>query len=175
MLGFTGTGAASSTTEVTCTFDKGVPSSDAEVSPTVVFVRDSASTEDTALNASSLTVTNPLTVVGGQTGLTCSFAGGCHYNIEATGLASALAGDPDNTVTVCNRACEIDIEASDANNAKCTLPSLMTTFSASTFDMGEPANIAGTWTGTASSSQLSKLNDGDNLDDYSDSTVPCYF
>lgn len=114
-------------------------------------------------------------MVGGQSGLTCSFEGGCHYNIEATGLASTLAGNSDNSVTVCNQRCEIDLDASDADNAKCTLPALMTTYSAAQFEMAEAANISGTWTGSGSSSELAKLNDGKNLDDYSDSSTPCYY
>ena len=129
MMGVTGTGVSSdSQTKVTCTFDKGVPATDAEVTPTLVFVVTDTS-EDTALTGDQ-TISNPLTVVGGQTGLTCSFEGGCHYNIESTGLASTLSGNSANTVTVCNQSCEIDIDASDADNAKCTLPSLMTTYSA---------------------------------------------
>lgn len=172
----TGTGVLSGdSTQVTCTFDKGVPVSATDVSPKLIFANTSAKTEDTALNSSSITISNPLGTTFGQTGLSCSFAGGCLYNIQANGLASALAGDANNSVTVCNRVCEIDIDASDASNAKCKLPSLMTTYSAKTFDMGTAANLVGTWTGTGSSSELLKLNDGNNLNDYSDNAVPCYF
>ena len=175
MLGVTGTGVSSdSDTKVTCTFDKGIPATDSEVTPTLVFVNTAAATEDTALTGSQ-TISNPLSVTGGQSGLSCSFAGGCYYNIEGTGLASTLSGNSENTVTVCNQLCEIDYEESDADNAKCILPQLMTTYSADTFDMAEAASLSGTWTGSGSSSELAKLNDGNNLDDYSDSSAPCYY
>lgn len=51
----------------------------------------------------------------------------------------------------------------------------MTTYSADQFEMAEAANLSGTWTGTGSSSELAKLNDGNNLDDYSDGSAPCYY
>jgi len=41
--------------------------------------------------------------------------------------------------------------------------------------MAEAASITGTYTGSGSSSELLKLNDGNNLDDYTDSNAPCYF
>ena len=130
MMGVTGTGVSSDAdTKVTCTFDKGVPATDSEVTPTLVFVVAADDTEDTALTGGQ-TIINPLTVTGGQSGLTCSFEGGCYYSIGGTGLASTLAGNSDNSVTVCNQRCEIDIGESDADNAKCVLSKLMTTHSA---------------------------------------------
>ena len=51
----------------------------------------------------------------------------------------------------------------------------MTTFSASTYNMAEASNLAGIWTGSGSESELLKLMDGNNLDDYIDSTSPCYY
>ena len=51
----------------------------------------------------------------------------------------------------------------------------MTTFSAATYQMAEPQQISGSWTGSASSSELEKLSDGNNLDDYTDSSSPCYY
>ena len=51
----------------------------------------------------------------------------------------------------------------------------MTTYSADAFDMAEAASISGTWTGSGSTDELEKLNDGNNLDDYTDTSAPCHF
>lgn len=175
MLGVTGTGVLSvGDTVVTCTFDKGVPVSDAAVTPTLVFVSNTGANEATALTGSQ-TVTNTAGSYTGQSGLSCSFAGGCLYNIEGTGLANTLSGDDANTIMFCDQECVLDLEASDADNAKCELPALITTFSAQTYDMAVAASISGTYTGSGSSSELLKLNDGLNLDDYNDSSNPCHF
>ena len=41
--------------------------------------------------------------------------------------------------------------------------------------MAEAANLSGTWTGSGSTSELAKLSDGNNLDDYSAGSSPCYY
>ena len=76
---------------------------------------------------------------------------------------------------VCGNECVIDLEASDVSTAICTMPPVMTTFSAATFNMVEATVIPGTWEGTGSSAELAKLNDVDYLNDYEDSSTPCYF
>ena len=111
----------------------------------------------------------------GQTGLNCSFQGGCMYSVTGSGLANTLIGHDEDKITVCNRECVLDFDESSASITKCRLPSLMTTFSASTFNMAEASNLAGEWNGSGSDSELSKLMDGNNLGDYLDSTSPCYY
>lgn len=81
MLGVTGTGVVSGTdTIVTCTFAQGVPTSDSPITPTLVFVTESSGTESTALTGSQ-TITNTAGSYTGETGLSCSFEGGCLYTI----------------------------------------------------------------------------------------------
>lgn len=102
MLGVTGTGVVSGTdTIVTCTFAQGVPTSDSPVTPTLVFVTESSGTESTALTGSQ-TITNTAGSYTGETGLSCSFEGGCLYTIQGAGLASTLSGDDANTIIVCD-------------------------------------------------------------------------
>lgn len=174
MLGVTGVGA-NLATQITCTFASGVPASDAGTTPEIIFKRtvDSYDQENWAVMG-DLTITNPMGTPTGNSAL-CSFEGGCHYEISANGLAGALAGDEDNKVMMCEQECVVDLDASTATTAKCIMPSLMTTYSAREFDMGSHAPLELTWTGTGSASELAKLSDGDNLDDYSDSTNPCNF
>jgi hypothetical protein len=150
----------------------GVPLSDDPVIPTLVFHTTADSLENTALTG-DVTFTKAAGTFTGESALSCSFEGGCLYSITGTGLASSLAGNDDNKVMVCGNECLLDLDASDVTTAKCAVPSLMTTYSASTFDMASSATLAGTWAGTGSSSELAKLNDGNNLDSYSDSSSPC--
>ena len=48
MLGVTGTGVLSSSAEVTCTFEKGVPATETAVTPLITFV--TGTNENTAYN-----------------------------------------------------------------------------------------------------------------------------
>ena len=59
----------------------------------------------------------------------------------------------------------------------CTLPLVSTAYSASTFEIVTEGILhAGTWTGTASDTELAKLIDGKNMIDMTDSTSSnCYF
>lgn len=175
MLGYTGTGVSSDAdTKVTCTFPKGVPATDTGVSPTVMFNTTAGSLSKTALTGGQ-TINNPMGTPSGQS-TSCSFEGGCLYSILGTGLAAAMAGDEaNNKVTVCGSDCVLDIDNSDSSTARCKLPPVLTSFSAATFDMREAAVLTGNWGGTASSTEIAKLSDGNNLIDYTDTAVPCYF
>ena len=111
----------------------------------------------------------------GQTSLTCSFQGGCIYSVKGAGLTNSLSIGDENKITLCDRECILDLDLSNASITKCKLPSLMTKFSASTYNMAEASNLAGIWNGSGSDTELLKLNDGNNLDDYSDSTSKCFY
>ena len=50
----------------------------------------------------AVTLTNPLSVTASTTGLECSFAGGCDYEITAKGLSTLLKDTTNNYVTVCD-------------------------------------------------------------------------
>lgn len=175
MVGITGVGA-NLATQITCTFAQGVPATETGVEPEIIFKRtQNGYDEENWAVMGGNTITNPMGTPSGQSGLLCSFAGGCQYSISANGLAGALAGDDSNKVMMCEQECEVDLDASSATTAVCMLPSLMTTYSAREFDMGSHAPLDVTWTGTGSSSELTKLTDGNNLEDYSDTNNPCSF
>ena len=80
MSGITGTGVIDSSSQVTCIFSTGVPVSNTEQTPTIVFKYDSDSLEKTALTGGQ-TITNSVQGMTGTDNLVCSFAGGCYYEI----------------------------------------------------------------------------------------------
>jgi hypothetical protein len=55
------------------------------------------------------------------------------------------------------------------------LPAFATKFSISEYEITEVATMSLTWTGTASDDEVAKLNDGDELEDYTDSSTTCEF
>jgi hypothetical protein len=69
-----------------------------------------------------------LSITSTTSALSCSFAGGCTYAIEASGLTAALMNS-SNTVTICSNVCQLRVDLSDSNTAVCEVPSLATTFS----------------------------------------------
>lgn len=96
--------------------------------------------------------------------------------MTGTGLATALQGTEANTITICENECVLDMDASDVDTARCTVPALATVYSKDTYNLVESAAISGTWSGSGSASELLKLTDGDNLNDYTDGTASgCYF
>ena len=137
---------------------------------------DSAS-QLVAAQATAVVMENALSVTASTTALSCSFQGGCPYSVTSAGLFATLQNSSDDSISVCGRTCEIDDDASDADQVTCKLPFLSTAYSASTYEIVTSDVIhAGTWTGTASDAELKKLTDGKNPDDYTDSTSSnCYF
>lgn len=75
--------------------------------------------------------------------MVCSFAGGCSYAIEASGLTAALM-NPQNYVEVCGSPCALRTDLSDGDFAVCEVPELATSFSAKTYSVTEPAVLYGT-------------------------------
>jgi hypothetical protein len=97
-------------TSATATFAKGVPAVAAAESPKLWFEKTLrrralatiADTPETHFASNTQTLANPLTVAGSSSGLTCSYAGGCIFDVTANGLATQMASNPlENYVTVC--------------------------------------------------------------------------
>lgn len=60
----------------------------------------------------------------------CSFAGGCYYSIQSSGLAEILNRDKKkNYLSVCNSVCEFSKNHSSASEMKCKVPAMPTVFS----------------------------------------------
>ena len=81
----------------------------------------------------------PLDITDSQSGLVCSFQGGCSYSVTANGLTSALLPgefeEKSNRIEVCGQVCELDVSTSDASQATCTVPPVATSYSASNFEI----------------------------------------
>jgi hypothetical protein len=89
-----------------------------------------------------------------------------------------LPGDEehDNRIEVCGQRCEIDASASDATQATCVVPPIATAYSADNFEIVTADNVfTHTEAVTASAmDQLANLFDGNNLNDYVDSSASCF-
>ena len=123
-----------------------------------------------------MTILNNLSVASSTSGLSCSFQGGCPYTVYADGLTSSLLNSESNSIDVCGNPCVIDAENSDATQTTCTLPYVSTAYSADTYEIIVEGMIHdGTWTGTASDTELAKLLDNKNMIDMQDDSSACYF
>ena len=80
--------------------------------------------------------------------------------LAVDGLAASLAANPNNYIGICGNRCVFDPLLSDDTQATCTVPALTTTYSAANFYLQAGGILTGTWTGTASASELGKVNDG---------------
>jgi hypothetical protein len=123
-------------------------------------------------------ITNKVSVTASTTDLECSFQGGCKYEVTAAGLTSTLkASGTSDHIDVCGERCELIDADSNSSKAACTLPHVVTSYSATEYKVVTTGTLhTGTWTGTASTAELKKLVDGKNLVDLSDSTSSdCHF
>lgn len=166
-----------SDTQITVTFNKGVPTTDTELPITLLYVEAGfpvssgrrlnaeKSLGRTILAARSsndpVFLTNPSAVDGSQTDLSCSFQGGCLYRVEGDGLASTLlASDRDvNKITVCDKTCEIDEASSDATGFSCRLPAHATKFSVQRYEIDSNVrSLLGDMTFSAEHADTSEAN-----------------
>jgi hypothetical protein len=83
-------------------------------------------------------INNSISVSGSSAGVSCSYAGGCDFEVHADGLSSLLKGSQTiNKVKVCDEVCEFDEASSTAQTSKCKLPKLSTTYSDQNFNISE--------------------------------------
>jgi hypothetical protein len=125
--------------EVTATFaDLGIPISGATPALPYIFFVDTNGVRHLACQDPStsgfqkdVTVDTPNSTSGVQ----CSFAGGCTFEVAASGLAASLKADDQNKITICGETCVFQEALSDDTKATCTLPPLKTTYSASNYGL----------------------------------------
>jgi hypothetical protein len=137
-----------SDSQVTATFTKGIPISTGEISPSLDFYNSDLDADTDlsneiyrTINDDTVTVSNALSISDYSSGITCSFAGGCSYEITADGLSNSIENLPeDNYITVCGIECEYDSDNSDDSTTYCTLPPLSTLYSDSSFTIEEETN-----------------------------------
>lgn len=117
-----------SATQVTATWALGIPPLGQEIVPSLWFNETGAEVRHYANISSS--VSKPLTLASGYTGLSCSFAGGCNLQINSEGLSTILKNDSANSfISVCDEKCEFLADLSDSSKAICKMPKMSTVYS----------------------------------------------
>ena len=162
--------------DLVATFDNGIPIS-AGASPVTLRFDHKTLDEQLIAISSADDLARDSDLSGSTSGLTCSFQGGCSYTVTASGLTSSLLSSDSNSIDFCGNPCIVDEGASSATETVCKLPYLSTAYSATEYEIVTTGVLhEGTWTGTASQSELAKLTDGKNMIDMTDSaTTDCYF
>ena len=109
--------------------------------PSLYFVHSSDQYTHFATMLADVKITKDLSVSSSTTGLSCSFAGGCTYAIESSGLTATLQKD-DSHIKVCGSECTLT-DDSDGSFAVCSLPPLATTFSVDNYKISESHTLEG--------------------------------
>ena len=172
-----GQGVVHDSTSADVTFPGGIPIAATSSVPTLVFTSTADGTQLLAYSdATAVALTNPLSVRGSTASLACSFAGGCQYAVQASGLTASLLADDQSYIDFCGNHCALDADQSNDSQTVCTLDPLVTAYSVRTYKLAEAGVLQGTWEGSAGEGELAKLSDGINTVDLSDSTAQgCYF
>lgn len=95
---------------------------------------------------------NDISVTGSSSSLTCSFAGGCEYEVTSDSLAIMLINDSSiNYITVCDEVCVFNETASSATSVKCNVPKVSTVYSNEQFSIATESEDldSGVYIGTA--------------------------
>ena len=82
---------------------------------------------------------NPFSLTSSTAGLSCSFNGGCELSMTGTaGVKTLIRANPkDNFIKVCEQKCEFIDDSSSAEDIKCRLPPIPTTYSNNNFEIGK--------------------------------------
>jgi hypothetical protein len=159
-----------SSTQATATFDLGTPVGTG--SPLLSFKKEAV----VHFSASPSSLTQALAVSSSSSGLQCSFAGGCNYEVSSVGLSSILKGDSAiNYLTVCDEKCVFNEKESTSTSAKCKMPKLSTVYSNQNYNVStESENLkSGKYFGTAQDYEIAF--DNDLLVTPTDASAPCHF
>jgi hypothetical protein len=156
------------------TFTLGVPFA-SNVSPVLSFKKSDSTEEIYAIvDRNTATLTNDMSVSSSTSGLTCSFAGGCDYEVTSAGLSNMLKSNPKfNYISVCDEVCEFNETASSSASAKCRVPLLSTIYSNEQFAIAtETEDLdSGVYFGTADN--VSGAFDGIMTNTPVDSSTEC--
>jgi hypothetical protein len=166
-------GAVINGQSVTATWLRGVPIVETATAPALRFV-------DTLTNSMYYariagTITNPLNVVSSSSGLECSFAGGCMFEVAAQGLGSKIKLDSTKThIEVCNEECIYSEADSTADTVRCKLPALSTTYSNANFGIQLESEDLKTGKYLSSGTFVEKSFNNNNLDANVDTNANCF-
>lgn len=168
-------GTVVSSEEIQATFTgNGVPLATSDLDVRVEF-RENTSPVTGIVAMDTQTVANAPAVSTFTPTVSCSYAGGCEISVTAPGIVASVLTNPTTSyIDVCGNQCLIDTTKSAESVLYCTLPELHTTYSVSTYSLGEEVTLTGTLLATNSADQ-DKLIDGKNIIFYTDDTeTGCY-
>jgi len=169
-----------SVTTVTAKWNKGVPTTGAATAPKLWFVKASrrllAASDDSPLQhyaTNAATLENPLEITASTSGLSCSFAGGCNYEVTAKGLSTLLTDSKNNNIEVCGNVCEYQPDESNSDKAVCRVPQISTTYSDREFKIAESTEMLKTGVYFGTNDKFGNAFDGDLLNNSGDDSADC--
>jgi len=118
-----------SATSIIAKWTKGVPVVANATAPILFFVKLNTTDDMSVIHFASgqINITNALDITAASTDLSCSFSGGCPFEVSAKGLSTLLRGDPENNfITICDRKCIYQDDDSTDEKAQCLLPEVST-------------------------------------------------
>lgn len=155
------TNTATSATSGTALYEMGVPYTNQAETPVIKYTDDANGDVYYALVKATVSLTQSVSL--SSAGLTCSFAGGCPYEITNQGLTSKLLQDSTNNfIEVCSEKCVMDSKLSTATKAVCRVPMLATAYSIGNFLVSAPTEDLRSGIYFGSSANYAKAFD-DNL------------
>jgi len=131
-----------SATSIVAKWIKGVPVVANATAPILFF--EKLNTTDnmsvTHFASGQINISNALEITAASSDLTCSFSGGCPFEVSAKGLSTLMRGDPKNNfITICDRKCIFQDNDSTDEKAQCLVPEVSTTYSDSNFKISVPS------------------------------------
>jgi hypothetical protein len=131
-----------SATSIVAKWIKGVPVVANATAPILFF--EKLNTTDnmsvTHFASGQINISNALEITAASSDLTCSFSGGCPFEVSAKGLSTLMRGDPENNfITICDRKCIFQDNDSTDEKAQCLVPEVSTTYSDSNFKISVPS------------------------------------
>ena len=107
---------------------------------------------------SAIVLANDLSVASSLSGLQCSFAGECSFEVTLTGLASIIKqNDTKNYISICDEKCVFDESSSTSTVTKCKVPKISTIYSNENFEIATPSEnlkSPGKYFGTATDYEI---------------------
>jgi hypothetical protein len=114
-----------------------------------------------------------MTIGSSTSGLECSFAGGCKYEVQAMGLSQSLKVKDTNYLTVCGQRCQFLAADSTASSAWCSLPPVSTTYSNENFAIAEMSEDLKAPITFGTNGFAEAAFDNNNLNNAGDDSVSC--
>jgi hypothetical protein len=171
-------------TTVVAKWTKGVPTIAAEAAPQLRFTKKATggrrllTATDSPLQhyaTNTVKLGNVLSVTGSTSGLECSFAGGCNYEVNAKGLSTLLKDAKNNYVSVCDQPCVYNDAASTSDKAVCVVPQISTTYSDSNFKIAKSQDNLNSGVFFGSKQDTAKnAFDGNLLNNAGDDSADCH-